>query len=73
MMATTNNVPVSDDFHKLVLVVKDLAQQLDENRQATAKLKIHADLLKVGAPYDIISNIIVNSSGADGSLSHRQS
>ena len=47
MMATANNTPVSDDFHKLLLVVKDLAQQLDENRQATAKLKVHADLLKV--------------------------
>ena len=47
MMATVNNTPVSDDFHRLLLVVKDLAQQLDENRQATAKLKVHADLLKV--------------------------
>ena len=47
MMATTSNTFNNDDFHKLLLVVKDLAQQLDENRQATMKLKIHADLLKV--------------------------
>ena len=47
MMATSGNTPANDDFHKLLLVVKDLAQQLDENRQATTKLKLHADLLKV--------------------------
>lgn len=47
MMATSSNTPANDDFHKLLLVVKDLAQQLDENRQATTKLKLHADLLKV--------------------------
>jgi hypothetical protein len=47
MMSTSNNAPANDDFHRLLLVVKDLAQQLDENRQATAKLKLHADLLKV--------------------------
>jgi hypothetical protein len=52
-MATTsssgnnNNGPVNDDFHKLLVVVKDLAQQLEDNRQATTKLKLHADLLKV--------------------------
>jgi hypothetical protein len=49
MMATSNNNPVSDDYHRLILVVKDLAHQLDENRQATAKLKLHADLLKVSS------------------------
>jgi hypothetical protein len=42
-----NNGPVNDDFHKLLLVVKELAQQLEENRHATTKLKLHADLLKV--------------------------
>jgi hypothetical protein len=47
MMATSGSTPANDDFHKLLLVVKDLAQQLDENRQATTKLKLHADLLKV--------------------------
>jgi hypothetical protein len=47
MMATSSNAPANDDFHKLLVVVKDLAQQLDENRQATTKLKLHADLLKV--------------------------
>ena len=47
MMATSNNTPANDDFHKLLLVVRDLAQQLDENKQATTKLKLHADLLKV--------------------------
>jgi hypothetical protein len=47
MMATTSTAPANDDFHKLLLVVKDLAQRLDENRQATTKLKLHADLLKV--------------------------
>lgn len=52
-MATTlssgnnNNGPVNDDFHKLLIVVKELAQQLEENRQATTKLKLHAALLKV--------------------------
>jgi hypothetical protein len=45
-MMASNGSPANDDFHKLFLVVKDLAQQLDENRQATAKLKLHADLLK---------------------------
>jgi len=45
-MMASNGTPANDDFHKLFLVVKDLAQQLDENRQATAKLKLHADLLK---------------------------
>jgi hypothetical protein len=49
MMATTGTAPANDDFHKLLLVVKDLAQRLDENRQATTKLKLHADLLKVPA------------------------
>jgi hypothetical protein len=47
MMAVTGTAPANDDFHKLLLVVKDLAQRLDENRQATTKLKLHADLLKV--------------------------
>ena len=47
MMSGANNTHGNDEFHKLLLVVKDLAQQLDENRQATAKLKLHADLLKV--------------------------
>jgi hypothetical protein len=47
MMATSNNTPANDDFHRLLLVVKELAQQLDENRQAATKLKLHADLLKV--------------------------
>jgi len=47
MMATSSSTPANDDFHKLLVVVKDLAQQLDENRQATTKLKLHADLLKV--------------------------
>ena len=51
MMATApannSNVPVSDDFHRLLLVVTDLTQQLVDNRQATTKLKVHADLLKV--------------------------
>jgi hypothetical protein len=47
MMATSNSTPANDDFHRLLLVVKDLAQQLDENRQAATKLKLHADLLKV--------------------------
>lgn len=46
-MAATSNNYKSDDFHKLLLVVKDLSQQLDENRQATMKLKLHADVLKV--------------------------
>jgi len=46
MMATSNNTPANDDFHRLLLVVKELAQQLDENRQAATKLKLHADLLK---------------------------
>jgi hypothetical protein len=50
MMATSSSTPANDDFHKLLLVVKDLAHQLDENRQATTKLKLHADLLKVFAP-----------------------
>jgi hypothetical protein len=50
MMATSSSTPANDDFHKLLLVVKDLAHQLDENRQATIKLKLHADLLKVFAP-----------------------
>jgi len=49
MMATTSNAPANDDFHKLLLVVKDLAHQLDENRQATTRLKLHADLLKVSS------------------------
>jgi hypothetical protein len=59
MMATTsssannNNGPVNDDFHKLLLVVKELSQQLDENRQATTKLKLHADLLKVRKTYQL--------------------
>lgn len=47
MMATSSSTPANDDFHTLLLVVKDLAHQLDENRQATTKLKLHADLLKV--------------------------
>jgi len=47
MMATSSSTPANDDFHKLLLVVKDLAHQLEENRQATTKLKLHADLLKV--------------------------
>lgn len=50
MMATAGNSAGNDEFHKLLLVVKDLAQQLDENRQATTKLKLHADLLKVSLP-----------------------
>lgn len=45
--SSPNTGPVRDDFHKLFLLVKDLAYQLDENRQATTKLKLHADLLKV--------------------------
>ena len=47
MMAASSITPANDDFHKLLIVVKDLAHQLDENRQATTKLKLHADLLKV--------------------------
>jgi hypothetical protein len=52
MMAinASTSAPSNDDFHKLLLVVKDLAQQLDENRQATLKLKLHADLLRVCEP-----------------------
>jgi hypothetical protein len=47
MMASSSNPPANDDFHRLLLVVRDLSQQLDENRKAAAKLKLHADLLKV--------------------------
>jgi hypothetical protein len=51
MMATSASAaPVNDDFHRLLIVVKDLAQQLEENKQATTKLKLHADLLKVILP-----------------------
>jgi len=50
MMATSSSAnagPVNDDIQKLLLVVKDLAHHLEENRQATTKLKLHADLLNV--------------------------
>jgi hypothetical protein len=46
-MMASNAAPTNDEFHRLLLVVKDLALQLDENRQAAAKLRLHADLLKV--------------------------
>jgi hypothetical protein len=52
-MMASSSTPANDDFHKLLLVVKDLAQQLDENRQATTKLKLHADLLKVYNLFEI--------------------
>jgi len=51
MMASSGNVASNDEFHKLLLVVKDLAQQLDENKQATIRLRLHADLLKVSFLY----------------------
>jgi len=50
MMATSSSASVgsvNDDIHKLFLVVKDLAHQLEDSKQATTKLKLHADLLKV--------------------------
>ena len=57
MMATSAaNTASNDEFHKLLLVVKDLTQQLDENRQATTRLKLHADLLKVSPSPHLFPN-----------------